>query len=102
MFYYVMHDFFFKSLESDSGRDIWREHGIWIHPYKTGLTWGREDEEECEQKEQDTQKAAGKEVSKLWKIVKNREAWHAAVHGVAKSRTWLSAWMTTKERRQNT
>ena len=52
------------------------------------LTWGREDEEECEQKEQDTQKAAGKEVSKLWKIVKNREAWHAAVRGVAKSRTW--------------
>ena len=25
-------------------------------------------------------------LSKLWKIVKDREAWHAAVHGVAK--TW--------------
>jgi len=25
--------------------------------------------------------------SKLWKIVKDREAWHAAVHGDAKSRT---------------
>ena len=28
--------------------------------------------------------------SKLWAIVKNREAWHAAVHGVPKSRTQLS------------
>ena len=28
--------------------------------------------------------------SKLWDIVKVREAWHAAVHGVAKSRTQLS------------
>ena len=26
-------------------------------------------------------------LSKRWEIVKNREAWHAAVHGVAKSRT---------------
>ena len=26
-------------------------------------------------------------LSKLWEIVKNREAWHAAVHGVTKSQT---------------
>ena len=26
-------------------------------------------------------------LSKRWEIVKNREAWHAAVHGIAKSRT---------------
>ena len=25
-------------------------------------------------------------LSKRWEIVKNREAWHAAVHGIAKSR----------------
>ena len=26
-------------------------------------------------------------LSKLWEIVKHREAWHAIVHGVAKSQT---------------
>ena len=31
-------------------------------------------------------------LSKLRELVINREAWHAAVHGVTKSRTWLSDW----------
>ena len=35
-------------------------------------------------------------LSKPWEMVKGREAWHAAVHGVAKTRTWLSDWTTTK------
>ena len=37
-------------------------------------------------------------LSKLWDIVKDREAWHAAVHGVIKSQTQLSDWtISTKE-----
>ena len=31
-------------------------------------------------------------LSRLWETVKDRKTWHAAVHGVAKSRTWFIDW----------
>ena len=33
-------------------------------------------------------------LSKPWETVKDKEGWHATVHGVAKSQTRLSNWTT--------
>ena len=37
-------------------------------------------------------------LSKLREVVKDREAWHAAIHGVTKSRTRLNDWPTMKRK----
>ena len=36
-------------------------------------------------------------LGRLWQLVMDREAWHAAVHGITKSRTQLSKWTELTE-----
>ena len=37
----------------------------------------------------------GMNLGKLWEMVRDREAWRAAIYGVTKSQTWLGNWTTT-------
>ena len=36
-------------------------------------------------------------LSKLWEMVKDRDAWHATVNGIAKGQTQLSDWTITNQ-----
>ena len=38
-------------------------------------------------------------LSKLWELVKDREAWWTSIYGVTKSQTWLRHWITTTQTR---
>ena len=61
-----------------------------------GKDWGQEEKREKKLRWLDAiTDSTDVRLNKLQGIVKDREDWHAAVHGVAKSWTWLRNWTTT-------
>ena len=60
-----------------------------------GKDWGQEEKEVAEDEMLDTVTDSMDSLSKLQEIVKDREAWPAAVHGATKSWTRLGDWTAT-------
>ena len=79
---------------------------IWLPDAKSWLfgkdpdaekDWGQERKRATEDKMVDgLTNSTDMSLSKLWEIVKDREAWHAAVHGASNRQTQFNEWINQK------
>ena len=63
-----------------------------------GRDWGQEEKGMTEDEMAGWHYGLDGCLSELRELVMDREAWRAAIHGVSKSRTWLSDWTDTDTR----
>ena len=80
------------------GYAMWRPNSL-EKTFDAGKNWGQEEKVVTEDEMVWWHHwFNGHEFGKLLKIVKDKEAWCATVHGVTKNQTWLSDWTWTNVR----